>query len=87
MEWCPSNYSNVDMQLNFPSSYQSSTKPGLLGQSNAPSDWHSGCHGSILHSATYLSKRFGHEIISTAILSLSLIQERQLSVTGESMGT
>ena len=29
----------------------------------------------------------GHEIISTAILSLSLIQEGQLSVTGERMLT
>ena len=29
---------------------------------------------------------FGHEIISTAILSLPLIQEGQLSVTGERMG-
>ena len=31
--------------------------------------------------------RFGHEKISTTILSLSLIQEGQLSVTGEGMGT
>ena len=30
---------------------------------------------------------FGHEIISTAILSLLLIQEGQLSVTGERMCT
>ena len=29
----------------------------------------------------------GHENISTAILSLPLIQEGQLSVTGERMGT
>ena len=31
--------------------------------------------------------RFDHEIISTAILPLPLIQEEQLSVTGESMCT
>ena len=42
---------------------------------------------SILGPVTYFSLRFGHEIISTAILSLSLIQVSQLSVTGESMGT
>ena len=36
---------------------------------------------SILTSSTFF--RFGHEIISTAILSLPLIQEEQLSVTGE----
>ena len=34
-----------------------------------------------------LSLRFGHENVSTTILSLPLIQERQLSVTGERMGT
>ena len=34
-----------------------------------------------------LSLRFGHEKISTTILSLLLIQEGQLSVTGERMGT
>ena len=34
-----------------------------------------------------LSLRFGHEKISTTILSLPLIQEGQLSITGERMGT
>ena len=34
-----------------------------------------------------LSLRFGHEKKSTTILSLVLIQEGQLSVTGERMGT
>ena len=34
-----------------------------------------------------LSQGFGHEKISTTILSLPLIQEGQLSVTGEIMGT
>ena len=34
-----------------------------------------------------LSLRFGHENISTAILSIALIEEGQLSVTGERMGT
>ena len=37
--------------------------------------------------ATYLSYRFGHKIISMAILSLLLVQIGQLSVTGESMDT
>ena len=32
-----------------------------------------------------LSLRFGHENVSTTILSLPLIQEGQLSVTGERM--
>ena len=34
-----------------------------------------------------LSWRLGHENISTAILHLPLIQEEQLSVTGERMST
>ena len=35
----------------------------------------------------HLSQRFGHEIISTAICSLPLIQVGELSVTDDSMGT
>ena len=38
---------------------------------------------SIPTSSTFF--RFGHEIISTAVLPLLLIQEEQLSVTGERM--
>ena len=34
-----------------------------------------------------LSWRFDHEVFSTVILSLPLIQERQLSVSGERMST
>ena len=37
------------------------------------------------HVRHILSWRFGHENISTAILLLLLIQEEQLSVTGERM--
>ena len=43
--------------------------------------------GSITGPATYFSKRFGQEKMSTAIRSVSLIQAGQLSVTGESIGT
>ena len=42
--------------------------------------------GSIL-GYDHIPSRFGHEIISTVILSLPLIQIGQLSVTGESIGT
>ena len=38
---------------------------------------------SILMSGTFFCEDFGHENISTAILPLPLIQEEQLSVTGE----
>ena len=37
-------------------------------------------------SGRILSLRFGHEKIATTILTLPLIQEEQLSVTGERMG-
>ena len=43
--------------------------------------------GSIHMSDTFFSWRFGQEKLSTDILSLPLIQEGQLSVTGEGMGT
>ena len=44
--------------------------------------------GSILTPGNILSwSLIGHEIISTAILSLPLIQEGQLSVTGARMCT
>ena len=56
--------------------------PGLLGQLDAPS-YTQEVAGSILGSGTI----FHHEVISTAILCLSLIQVGQLSVTGESMDT
>ena len=39
------------------------------------------------HVQHVLSWRLGHENISTAILPLPLIQEEQLSVTGERMCT
>ena len=40
-----------------------------------------------LHVWHILSWRLGHENISTAIFPLPLIQEEQLSVTGETMCT
>ena len=58
-----------------------------LGQSDAPSGWYSGGRGFDPRVQHHLSLGFSQEIISTAILSLPLIQVGQLSVTGESMGT
>ena len=43
--------------------------------------------GSIFTSSNIVLRSFGHEVISTASLSLPLIQEGQLSVTGERMCT
>ena len=49
-----------------------------LGMQAAPSS---------IPTSNILSWRLGHENISTAILPLPLIQEEQLSVTGERMCT
>ena len=49
--------------------------------------WHASSPEFDPHVRHILSWRLGHENISTAILPLLLIQEEQLSVTGESMCT
>ena len=56
----------------------------------APSEefaWHASGPEFDPHVRHTLLWRLGHENISTAILPLPLIQEEQLSVTGESMCT
>ena len=60
--------------------------PGLVAGSDACLTGIQEVAGSILWSSNILSWT-GHEIISTAILLLLLIQVGQLSVTGERMGT
>ena len=49
--------------------------------------WHANGPKFNPHARHILSWRLGHEHISTAILSLPLIQEEQLSVTGARMCT
>ena len=51
------------------------------------SAWHASGLEFDPHARHILSWRLGHEKNSTAILPLPLIQEDQLSVTGERMGT
>ena len=51
------------------------------------SAWHASGPEFDPHVRHILSWRLGHENISTAILSLPLIQEEQLSVTGERICT
>ena len=51
------------------------------------SAWHASVYVFDPHVRHIISWRFGHEIISTAILLRPLIQEKQLSVTGERMCT
>ena len=54
--------------------------PSSLGQLDAP-------FNQLVFRRLWVCQRFGHEIISTAIFFLPLIQVGQLSVTVESMGT
>ena len=51
------------------------------------SDWHASGPEFDPHVRHILSWRLGHENVSTAILPLLLIQEEQLSVTGERVCT
>ena len=60
----------------------------LLHFMDAPSDWRPGGHGFNPHRGRQHSfVEIDHEIFSTVILSLPLIQEGQLSVSGERMCT
>ena len=55
-----------------------------IGRASA---WYGSVADSIITSGKHSLEEIGHEKVSTTILSLSLIQERQLSVTGERMCT
>ena len=60
----------------------------LMAQLDAPSDWRPGGRGFNPHLGRQHSfVAIDHEIFSTVILSLPLIQEGQLSVSGERMCT
>ena len=57
-----------------------------VAQLDAPSDWRPGGHRFNPHQGRQHSfMETDHEIFSTAILSLLLIQEEQLSVSGKRM--
>ena len=59
-----------------------------MAQLDALSDWRPGGHGSKPRRGRQHSfMEVDHEIFSTVILSLLLIQEGQLSVSGERMCT
>ena len=63
-------------------------KPASVAQLNAPSDWRPGGRGfNPRRGRQHSFVEFDHEIFSTVILSLPLIQEGQLSVSGERMCT
>ena len=63
-------------------------QPASVAQLDAPSDWRPGGRGFSTHRGRQHSfVEIDHEIFSTVILSLTLIQEGQLSVSGERMCT
>ena len=63
-------------------------QPSSMAQLDAPSDWRPEGRGSNHRRGRQHSfVEIDHEIFSTVILSLPLIQEGQLSVSGERMCT
>ena len=66
------------------------SRPGPAAQLDVHptlSDWYSGGYGFDPPVRQHFSMQIGHKIISTAILSLPLVQVGQLSVTGRRMRT
>ena len=62
--------------------------PASVAQLDAPSDWRPGGRGfNPRRDRQHSFVEIDHEIFSTVILSLPLIQEGQLSVSGERMCT
>ena len=62
--------------------------PASVAQLDAPSDWRPGGRGfNPCRGRQHSFVEIDHEIFSTVILSLPLIQEGQLSVSGERMRT
>ena len=63
-------------------------EPALVAQLDVPSDWRPGGRGfNPRRGQQHSFVEIDHEIFSTVILSLPLIQEGQLSVSGERMCT
>ena len=68
--------------------YFSTKTPASVAQLDAPSDWRPGGRGfNPRRGRQHSFVEIDHEIFSTVILSLPLIQEGQLSVSGERMCT
>ena len=63
-------------------------RPASVAQLDGPSDWRPGGRGfNPRRGWQHSFVEIDHEIFSTVILSLPLIQEGQLSVSGERMCT
>ena len=74
--------------LHFCSKHIHVFEPASVAQLDAPSDWRPGGRGfNPRRGRQHSFVEIDHEIFSTVILSLPLIQEGQLSVSGERMCT
>ena len=75
-------------QFSYLQTYSVGVPPGSVAQLDAPSDWRPGGRGfNPRRGRQHSFVEIDHEIFSTVILSLLLIQEGQLSVSGERMCT
>ena len=74
--------------LQFLPTFDEQLEQASVAQLDAPSDWRPGGRGfNHCRGRQHSSVEIDHEIFSTVILSLPLIQEGQLSVSGERMCT
>ena len=67
--------------------YNSTSLPASVAQLDAPSDWRPGRGVNPRRGRQHSFVEIDHEIFSVVILSLPLIQEGQLSVSGKRMCT
>ena len=82
------NTCELDIVLTRRVNILTTNKPASVAQLDAPSDWRPGGRGfNPRQGRQHSFVEIDREIFSTVILSLPLIQEGQLSVSGERMCT
>ena len=82
------NSTEISQKLRLDILFKSASESASVAQLDAPSDWRpGGCGFNPRRSRQRSLVEIDHEIFSTVILSLPLIQERQLSVSGGRMCT
>ena len=85
----PDNLKSTDLDLHFcEGRFYPDSESASVAQLDVPSDWRPGGRGfNPRRGRQHSFVEIDHEIFSTVILSLPLIQEGQLSVSGERMCT
>ena len=88
---CWYSFELIDKSMKFkwvPTAYMYDEESASVAQLDAASDWRPGGRGfNPCRGRQQSFMEIDHEIFSTVILSLPLIQEGQLSVSGERMCT